>query len=69
MAEENRGTIWVARVAVVKAAEAYEAAWTAYAHPRPLHKNREAEAEAIVAKGLAHQALLDAVRALKERRG
>ena len=51
---------------VINKAIAYEEAWNAYAHPRPLHKNREAEAEAHVAKAHAHQALLEAVRALRE---
>lgn len=48
--------------AVVLAAIAYEEAWTRYAHlSRP---DNVTEAETVLAKANAHQALLDAVRAL-----
>lgn len=62
MAEENRGTIWVARVAVVEAAEAYIGAWTA-------SSTSELDIEGALAVEATFQDLLTAVRALKERRG
>lgn len=64
--------IWILRGDVVQAAIDYEEAWTAYAHrPQTAPHTREecTETDLILAKGHAHQALLTAVRALKERHG
>ena len=66
MSEENRGPVWVARVRVVEAAEAYEAAWNA--HMQGAGTMAE-QMQLQRARTDAHQDLLNAVRALKERRG
>ena len=50
--------------ALAEAAIAYEEAWTAYTQegPRPDHADNQLR----LAKGVAHQDLINAVRALKE---
>lgn len=50
---------------VINKAIAYEEAWAAYTHPKQPFKNRQHEDEVRILKGVAHKALLDAIRALK----
>ena len=51
---------------VIKAAQDYEAAWTAYANPLTSELAKGMSEEGlVVARTLAHQRLLDAVRAAR----
>ena len=57
-------TRWKRKSDLLQAAIAYEEAWTAYTQerPRPDHVDNQLR----LAKGVAHQDLINAVRALKE---
>ena len=59
-------TRWARKADLIQAAISYEEAWTAAAHWDTTPPTRDEHAALVVARAHAHQALLDAARALKE---